>query len=96
MQKFWDGSASSHDTEHGQEQVPERQDTPHFEPGPGCHDLLAGKDQDQVDAARVETDGSPVSHHPGFGLCVFKISLEIENVGIVGTNQKVAGYRQRI
>lgn len=96
VEKLGDGPASSHDAEQGQEQVPADQRSSHLEPRPGGHDLLTGEHQKEVEAARVEADGSPVGHHPCLGLGVLEVSLEVEDVRVVGSDQEVARHGQRV
>ena len=96
VEKLRNCPAGPHDAEQSQKRVPADEHAPHFKPRPRGHDLLPGKDQDEVEAGRVEADGTPVGYHPCLGLGVLEVSLEVENVGVVRPHQKVAGHRQRV
>lgn len=83
MQELGHRATGPDDAERGQGGVPQAEDASQFEPGPLLHEVLAAEDEHHVDADVVEAEG-PVFSHPGAGLLVDEVRLEVEHIGVVG------------
>lgn len=83
VEELRDRAAGADDAERGQQRVPEAEDSAEFEPRPVLHEVLPAEDEHHVDADVVEAQ-RPVVLHPGAGLLVDEVRLEVEHIGIVG------------
>lgn len=83
MNQFWCSSASSNNTESGQKCVPDNQSLPQSEPRSILHQMLATKNDQNVNATVPKSNG-PIFLHPCFGIQVLKFVFKVEHIGIVG------------
>lgn len=83
VDQFGNGAASSDDAERGQHQVPADERSSKFVTRSVGHQLLAGEDDQHVNADVVETS-RPVAIKPNFRIRVLELVFKFEDVRIIG------------
>ena len=88
MEKFGQRTTSADNTEGGQHDVPADKRSPKLVTRSIGHQLLAGENDQHVDADIVEA-GRPVAVEPQFGIRVLKVIFELEDVRVVGHRHQI-------
>lgn len=91
VNQFRNGPARTDDAERGQHDIPANERSSQFVARSVGHQLLAGEDDQHVNADIVETSG-PVAVEPNLGVRVLELVFEFEDVRIVGHHHMIHAF----